>query len=401
VVQESYDVPDGEISMKSVMRLSEKTHCDVRKMEEDSMLTMTSHQLIRKECQKSEAMFSGNPACVVGTLQCTDSAKNADNFSSVHPIVPNELVKLMNNTDKILLLDCRTFMAFNSNHINGALNVGCSDRITRKRLLDGKIGVAEVISGQEAKDVYRSLEVDAEIIVYDESTADLSSLSATSSLKLLLDCLLKRGKQPQFLEGGLQTFEKSFRSLCSQPDPSCNVPLLFSPTSPEVNCDIDSAVASEILPYLFIGNQRDAANRERLSELGITHVMNVTAHLPLCFETDGGIVYKRLPATDSGCQNLKKYFAEAIEFIDEAKHANGRVLVHCQAGVSRSPTIVIAYLMARCRKTLMEAFNFVKDQRHIVAPNINFMGQLLEFEQKAACPAGLHPPLEPLHQLRL
>jgi protein-tyrosine phosphatase len=62
--------------------------------------------------------------------------------------------------------------------------------------------------------------------------------------------------------------------------------------------------------------------------------------------------------------------------------------VHCQAGVSRSATIVIAYLMHQRGMTLMEAFQHVRSLRSIVAPNLSFMGQLLAFEQtlrKVAC----------------
>jgi len=201
------------------------------------------------------------------------------------------------------------------------------------------------------------------------------------------------------LTGGLQAFQRSYSCMCSQPDPSAGVQLLFSPTSPEVNCDIDTAVASEILPCLFIGNQRDASNKERLVELGITHIINVTAQLPLNFEGEG-FSYKRLPATDSGSQNLKQYFAEAIEFIDSARDSNGRVLVHCQAGVSRSPTIVLAYLMARSQSSLIEAFNLVKELRPIIAPNLNFMGQLLEFEQLTVQRSGLCPPSQSVDLLR-
>jgi len=326
--------------------------------------------------------------------------KKTNETSDESLISPRDLVELINSEEPLLLLDCRTFLAFNANHINGSLNVGCSDRITRKRLLDGKISIVDIISGQEAKDQYRKLECEAKIVVYDESTMEISTLPETNSLQILTKSLLKHGKQSRFLQGGLQEFQKQYSVMCTQPDPSLGVPLLFSPTSPEVNCDIDSAVASEILPYLLIGNQRDAANRERLTELGVTHILNVTAHLPLHFETSG-ITYMRLPASDSGSQNLKQYFSEAINFIECARASNGKVLVHCQAGVSRSPSIVAAYLISTSHKTLSEAFSFIKDRRPIVAPNINFMGQLLEFEQQSLQKSGLCPPSEPLHLLRV
>jgi len=311
-------------------------------------------------------------------------------------VTPDDLIALMNNHEDVLLLDCRTFMAFNANHINGALNVCCSDRITKKRLVDGKVKVADIICGQEGKDAYRRLEKDAEIILYDESTVEMESLPETNTLNLLVKCLLKHGKHSKFLQGGLRAFQEGYSFMCSHPDAGVGVPLLYSPTSPEINCQIDTAVASEILPFLFIGNQRDAANRERLTELGVTHILNVTSHLPQHFENDG-ITYKRLPATDNGSQNLKQYFSEAINFIECARKENGKVLVHCQAGVSRSPTIVAAYLLATSYQSLTEAFTTIKDRRPIVAPNINFMGQLLEFEQRAVSRAGPCPPTESVH----
>jgi len=67
---------------------------------------------------------------------------------------------------------------------------------------------------------------------------------------------------------------------------------------------------------------------------------------------------------------------------ESARCRGGKVLVHCQAGVSRSPTLVMAYLMARYGRPMMETFSLVKERRSIVAPNFNFMGQLLEFEQR-------------------
>jgi dual specificity MAP kinase phosphatase len=321
--------------------------------------------------------------------------------SDADGMTPRDLALLANNCELVLVLDCRAFTAFNVGHIVGALNVGCSDRITKKRLADGKIGLVDVISGPEGKERYRQLEATAEIVVYDEDTADCGDLAATHPLRLLRDCLRKQGKRSRFLIGGLKAFQASYANMCTVQESSTNVPLLYSPTSPELNVDIDTAVASEILPHVIIGNYRDASSLECLTALGVTHVLNVTANLPLHFEAEG-IRYLRLPASDSGSQNLRQYFAEAIEFIDGALASSGRVLVHCQAGVSRSPTIVLAYLIARTQRSLSDAFTLVKDKRPIVAPNINFMGQLLEFEQQALAPrSGLCPPSEPIHLLRV
>lgn len=65
-----------------------------------------------------------------------------------------------------------------------------------------------------------------------------------------------------------------------------------------------------------LGNERDAFNRELFVELGITHVLNVTSHVPLHFEKEN-VKYKRLPASDSASQNLKQYFKEAVHFIGQ------------------------------------------------------------------------------------
>lgn len=62
------------------------------------------------------------------------------------------------------------------------------------------------------------------------------------------------------------------------------------------------------------------------------------------------------------------------------KNANGKVLVHCHAGISRSATICMAYLMSTKRLRMEEAYEFVKSRRRIVSPNFNFMGQLLSYE---------------------
>jgi dual specificity MAP kinase phosphatase len=138
---------------------------------------------------------------------------------------------------------------------------------------------------------------------------------------------------------------------------------------------------SKILPFLFLGNQHDASSKEFFDRNRIDHVLNVTNELPFYFN-GSDIIQKRIPADDSSTQNLKMYFDGAIDFIEMVRRKGGNVLVHCYAGVSRSPAIVMAYMIAMYRMNVMDSYRFVKRFRDIIEPNFHFMGQLMEFDQR-------------------
>lgn len=72
-------------------------------------------------------------------------------------------------------------------------------------------------------------------------------------------------------------------------------------------------------------------------------------------------------------------FHEVIEFIEKAKEKNGRILVHCNQGISRSVSLVIAYLMFSKKLNYEESFKFVQSKRSIANPNIGFSIQLQNF----------------------
>eukprot|EP00116_Pleurobrachia_bachei_P008766 sb/3469028/ len=75
--------------------------------------------------------------------------------------------------------------------------------------------------------------------------------------------------------------------------------------------------------------------------------------------------------------------ARAFAF-EQARGEGCSILVHCRAGISRSATVVMAYLIQYYNKNMEEAFDFIKMKHPCISPNFNFMGQLLQFQNERA-----------------
>ncbi|CAL8317044.1 unnamed protein product [Boreogadus saida] len=398
-----------------------------------------------------------------------------------------------------VVVDCRPFTEYNKGHVRGAVHINCSDKISRRRLQQGKVTVLELVSCREAKDSFRGGVFARDLVVYDDSTSDPARLAPSQPLSVVLESLRREGKDPIVLKGrprvgadvggmvvvgvvvgvevvvvglvvevvvvvvlvvvlvvvvevevelvvvvvvlvvvvllvveveevevelvvvvvvvlvvmvevvvvvveemtvalhwGLHAFRQCHEHLCDHSlrlhegpnggggggGPGAAAALAGHAVGPLASMpDIENAELTAILPLLYLGNERDARDLAMLRRANIGFVLNVTTHLPLFHYDTGLFCYKRLPATDSNKQNLRQYFEEAFEFIEEAHQAGMGLLIHCQAGVSRSATIVIAYLMKHTWMTMTDAYKFVKARRAIISPNLNFMGQLLEFEE--------------------
>ena len=97
-----------------------------------------------------------------------------------------------------------------------------------------------------------------------------------------------------------------------------------------------------ILERLYLGNMDNAKNERMLRRNKITHVLSICPAQPFSFP---GISYMHVPIKDTPEQDIYSWFDRCHRFIRTAVERNGAVLVHCQAGVSRSATVIIAYLM--------------------------------------------------------
>lgn len=144
-------------------------------------------------------------------------------------------------------------------------------------------------------------------------------------------------------------------------------------------------VCSQVLPYLFVGAQKVAEDKELLKQCGITHIVNCAGTvIENCHPDD--FAYLKLHLYDAKTEDLSCLFYEVLAFVDSAKEAGGKCFIHCHQGVSRSCTCVIAYIMSRLKLSYEDAFAKTQEARPICNPNTGFLCQLLDFSRRLTEP---------------
>ncbi|WWC69001.1 uncharacterized protein I206_102937 [Kwoniella pini CBS 10737] len=161
---------------------------------------------------------------------------------------------------------------------------------------------------------------------------------------------------------------------------------------------------SRILDFLYLGNLEHAGNAAMLEALGITHVVSVGESLINPNEmmdpyhgvegntlaqaaNEGKVnVLDLTDVRDDGNDPLRPVIARACAWIEAARREGGIVLVHCRVGVSRSASIVIAYMMQFERMGLMDAYMMCRARRLnvLIQPNLRFFHELFGWEVELA-----------------
>ena len=130
----------------------------------------------------------------------------------------------------------------------------------------------------------------------------------------------------------------------------------------------------EIIPQkLYLGNNEAAKNLNILKKNNITSILICGYFLSEFFPDE--FIYKTLEFEDNEFEIITYALVKGIDFIDK----NKCVFVHCRKGVSRSSSIVIAYLMFHFKKSFDEAYDFALKKKSNIQPNDNFIKQLKQF----------------------
>ncbi|XP_074028665.1 mitogen-activated protein kinase phosphatase 3 isoform X2 [Leptinotarsa decemlineata] len=365
-----------------------------------------------------------------------------------YDILSNEgLLSLLRNESKnIVILDCRSSNEYGESHIRDAVNFSIPS-IMLRRLAAGKIDLASTIKCRELKTKVCNTYKDNLFVLYNDLSA-IQHYQSDSVLTVLLRRLTQDGCRVSCLEDGFLSFRSSFPEWCDScselldstggaltaptgQDPlplmglrslRISAPPLHRPHRTSLSSTANSSTESsdtddrcdsslgleddrgefpvEILPCLFLGNGASSEDSQALARHNIQYVLNVTKDLPNVFEKQGNMKYLQIHINDHWSQNLASHFPSAIAFIDEARNLQKGVLVHCLAGVSRSVTVTVAYLMSKYSLNLNDAFNVVRSRKSNIAPNFHFLQQLYNFERELKLDVSSQSPLPLMEQLK-
>lgn len=136
----------------------------------------------------------------------------------------------------------------------------------------------------------------------------------------------------------------------------------------------------EIEPGLWLGNYAAATDVNLLRSQDIKAIVQcIEQRNPL---NGSHFSYHIIAIDDVASVNIKDHIPQAISFIHRHRSAGNNVLVHCAAGMSRSASIMISYMMAKYTLPFDRALTLVRDKRACVSPNPGFTSQLKSLSPK-------------------
>ena len=146
---------------------------------------------------------------------------------------------------------------------------------------------------------------------------------------------------------------------------------------------------------LYYGNAEQASDGNVITNLGITHIVNITnMDFKIKWNKDDNdddekeekkneIKYLKIPIHDNEDNKIGTHFEKVNKFINDAlMDKSNRILVHCMFGSSRSGTILVQFIMNKNKLSLYEAYKYIYKCRPCLFPNDSFMNELEQEEMR-------------------
>ena len=133
--------------------------------------------------------------------------------------------------------------------------------------------------------------------------------------------------------------------------------------------------------FLYLGGMDAATDTTWLNQHNVKYILDIGADYTYNSNESKDIIYIRHNIPDKIDADITSIFDECHDFIDNAFSTNSVILVHCGMGWSRSPTIIISYIMKKHKLRFSEVFNYVKNLRGDVDPNSGFKLQLEKYDK--------------------
>ncbi|CAG8598185.1 6649_t:CDS:2 [Ambispora leptoticha] len=143
---------------------------------------------------------------------------------------------------------------------------------------------------------------------------------------------------------------------------------------------LNDLYGSLVIPRIYLGSRHAALDKDWLTDHNITHILTVAHNLKPAFPQE--YAYKVIRIRDSPNENILEHFDSCHQFIEKAlSDERSNVLIHCQAGISRSASALTAYLMKSQKMQYDKALTLVMSKRSFVCPNLGFRYQLQLYER--------------------
>ncbi|XP_022077719.1 dual specificity protein phosphatase 14 isoform X2 [Acanthochromis polyacanthus] len=136
---------------------------------------------------------------------------------------------------------------------------------------------------------------------------------------------------------------------------------------------------SQVSPGLFLSDLDSALSLGVLTSRNVSLVVNASGLEEVSYPDLEGLQVLHVPVQDQPHAPLSRYFDPVAERIHQNR--SGSTLVHCTAGRSRSPALILAYLMRFEGLNLRQAHELVLEQRPFIRPNTGFWRQLMDYER--------------------